>query len=262
MWIMFGRLSTKGITSHKVSEAHGLTSVEYRIRETHGIIITDHYPAIDAALLSIREERETLIDYLDTCPFFEYSLEPMGVIEGPRVVHLMSRVSDAVGVGPMAAVAGVLADLAAERMIEWGAKVAVVENGGEASLYSDRPLVVSVGVGDCSLSNRIGFKVVDFPCGVATSSGRYSHAFSEGDADSVTVFGVNAGLADAVATMAANKVMGEAGPDVIAGVKSALSFEGVYGVLVIRDQRVSIGGRLPQIVSIETSQHDAHIFGS
>ena len=262
MRIMFGRLSTKGITSYKLSETHGLTSVAYRIRETHGVIITDYSRAIDAALLSIREERENLIDYLDSYPFFEYSLESMGVIDYPRVVHLMSRVSDAVGVGPMAAIAGVLADLAAERMIEHGAKVAVVENGGEASLYSDRPLVVSVGAGECCLSNRIGFNVVDFPCGVATSSGRYSHAFSEGDADSVTVFGVNAGLADAVATMAANKVMGEAGLDVMAGVKSALSFEGVYGVLVIRDQRVSIGGRLPQIVSIETSQRDTHTWVS
>ena len=77
-----------------------------------------------------------------------------------------------------------------------------------------------------------------------------------GDADSVTVFADNAGLADAVATAAANNVVGEPGFDVKAGVDAALSIEGVHGVLVIRDEQVSIGGRLPQMVSIGASLNE------
>ena len=72
-----------------------------------------------------------------------------------------------------------------------------------------------------------------------------------GDADSVTVFAVNAGVADAAATAAANKVLGEPGDDVNAGVDAALRIEGVYGALAIRDENVSLGGVLPQIVSVE-----------
>lgn len=154
----------------------------------------------------------------------------------------------------MAAVAGVIADLAAEAMLQGGASVAVVENGGEAAMYSDRPLTISVGAGDNPLSQRIGFKVTSFPCGVATSSGRHSHAFSLGDSDSVTVFAVDAGLADTVATYAANQVEGYEGVDVRTGVDAALSIEGVRGVIAVRDDRIATGGVLPEIISVEVAQ--------
>jgi ApbE superfamily uncharacterized protein (UPF0280 family) len=246
-------LSTKGITSNIICKANGLTSTNYEIGESQGVIITDFPPTIQLALTSIKEERERLVNYINLCPNFANSLKPLGIIENPPIAHLMSIAAEAAGVGPMAAVAGVIADLAIKKMIKGGAKVAVIENGGEVSLHSNKPLTVSVGAGDNYLSNRIGFKVTDFPCGVATSSGRHSHAFSKGDADSVTVFAINAGLADATATAAANKVIGKPGLDVKAGVELALSIIGVQGVLVIRDQKVSIGGKLPQIVSIKES---------
>jgi ApbE superfamily uncharacterized protein (UPF0280 family) len=233
-----------------VSEDSGLSRHTYQIGESQGIIITDCPLAIDVALTVICEQREILIKYVNSNPHFEHSLEPVEILKKPTIARMMSSIANMAGVGPMAAVAGVIADLAAKTMIEQGAKVAVVENGGEVALHSDRPLVISVGAGDNYLSKRIGFKVTEFPCGVATSSGRHSHAFSMGDADSVTVFADNAGLADAVATAAANNVVGEPGLDVKTGVDTALSIEGVHGVLVIRDEQVSIGGRLPQMISI------------
>ena len=144
-----------------------------------------------------------------------------------------------------------IADLAVDAMVREGASVAVVENGGEAACYSDRLLTISVGAGDNPLSERIGFRVTSFPCGIATSSGRHSHAFSMGDADSVTGFAVNAGLADAVATYAANQVKGVEGGEVFAGVETALQIKGVHGALVIRDDRVATGGVLSEIVSVE-----------
>jgi ApbE superfamily uncharacterized protein (UPF0280 family) len=252
---MSGRLPKKGITHDNVSGTSGLTRCTYQIGETQGVIITDYPPALDVALTAIHEQREILIRYMNSNPHFENSLEPVEIMEDPEIIHLMSSAGKVAGVGPMAAVAGVIADLTAKKMIEQGTKVAVVENGGEAALHSDRALMISVGAGDNYLTNRIGFKVTDFPCGVATSSGRHSHAFSKGDADSVTVFAENAGIADAVATAAANNVIGEPGYDVKAGVETALSIEGVHGVLVIRDEQVSIGGRLPQIISIEVSEN-------
>lgn len=191
------------------------------------------------------------MEYIRANPSFEHSLEPVDVVDASEVVLQMVQVSKKAGVGPMAAVAGVFADLAAETMIKNNAVVAIVENGGEAVLYSDRPIIVSVGAGNNPLSERIGFNVSKFPCGVATSSGRHSHAFSMGDSDTVTVFAENAGLADAAATAAANMVLGEPGFDVKAGVDAALVIRGVHGALAIRDDRVSTGGVLPQIVAVE-----------
>jgi ApbE superfamily uncharacterized protein (UPF0280 family) len=230
-----------------------LTRHQYRVGETTGVIITDKPETIESALESIRQQRRDLFHYILGDHSFEYSLEPVEVIDAPDVVQLMADASSKAHVGPMAAVAGVIADLAAEAMIKEGAKVAVVENGGEASLHSDRPLTISVGAGDNALSDKIGFIVTQFPCGVATSSGRHSHAFSMGDADSVTVFAVDAGLADAVATYAANHVKWQQGEDVLAGVQAALSVEGVFGVLAIRDDKVSTGGVLPEIASVEAA---------
>jgi ApbE superfamily uncharacterized protein (UPF0280 family) len=250
---MSRRLPKKSITLDQVNETSRLTRHTYQIGETKGVIITDYPPIIDIALAAIREQRKILLKFMNNNPLFEHSLDPVKIVEEPLIAQLMSSTAKTVGVGPMASVAGVIADLAVKKMIENGAKVAVVENGGEAALHSDRPLVISVGAGDNYLSKRIGFNVTEFPCGVATSSGRHSHAFSMGDSDSVTVFAENAGLADAVATAAANNVEGEPGLDVKAGVDTAISFEGVHGVLVIRDERVSIGGSLPQIVSVKVS---------
>ena len=248
---MLGCLSEKSSTSNQISPQPGLTRHQYQIGETQGVIITDHPPAILAALDCIREHRCLLLEYIRANPEFEYSLEPVNVVDAPEVVQQMAQVSKVAGVGPMATVAGVFADLAAETMINKNAKVAIVENGGEVALYSDRPIIVSVGAGTNALSERIGFNVSKFPCGVATSSGRHSHAFSMGDSDTVTVFAENAGLADAVATASANVVLGEFGFDVKAGVDAALVIKGVYGALAIRDDNVSTGGLLPQIVAVE-----------
>ena len=251
MWLMFGCLSEKSPISNQISQQPGLTCHPYQIGETQGVIITDHPPAILATLDCIREHRSLLLEYIRDNPGFEYSLEPVNVVDAPEVVQQMAQVSKVAGVGPMAAVAGVFADLAAETMIKKNAKVAIVENGGEAVLYSDRPITISVGAGNNPLSKRIGFNVSKFPCGVATSSGRHSHAFSMGDSDTVTVFAENAGLADAAATAAANMVLGEPGFDVKAGVDAAIIIKGVHGALAIRDDNVSTGGALPQMVAVE-----------
>ena len=58
-------------------------------------------------------------------------------------------------------------------------------------------------------------------------------------------------LADAAATAAANMVNGVPGEDVKTGVDTALRIRGVFGALAIRDMNVSLGGALPQIVSVE-----------
>ena len=245
------RLPETGSTLNQISHVPGLTRHPYQVCETRGLIITDKPKSIEVALISIREQRRLLSEYIQNNPFFQHSLEPVKIEEAPQVVKLMTDAASVAGVGPMAAVAGVIADLAAEAMLKAGAIVAIVENGGEAALHSDRPITISVGAGNNKLSEKIGFRITSFPIGVATSSGRHSHAFSMGDADTVTVFASTAGLADAASTAAANKVIGEPNEDVKAGVETALKVKGVLGALAIRDDRVSMGGTLPKIIAID-----------
>ncbi len=44
----------------------------------------------------------------------------------------------------MAAVAGALADLGMKAMLRTGAKIAIVEDGGEIAVTTDRPITVTV----------------------------------------------------------------------------------------------------------------------
>lgn len=253
MWLMPG-LVPKESTSPDLapfqSSGGGLVRHGFQIDETIGVIISDEKRYLLTGLESLRKHRDALKEYIQVNPSFEHSYEPLKVKDGPEVVRRMADASQLSGVGPMAAVAGVLADLAAEDMVDAGAKVAVIENGGEIIAYSDRTLRVAVGAGTNPLSNRVGFLLDKFPVGVATSSGRHSHAFSMGDSDTVTIFAENAGLADAAATASANVVLGEPGKDVQTGVETGMEIGGVHGVLAIRDEVVSIGGTIPQMLSV------------
>jgi ApbE superfamily uncharacterized protein (UPF0280 family) len=151
----------------------------------------------------------------------------------------------------MAAVAGVLADLAVKDMVADGCRVAIVEDGGEISAVSNVPIDVAFVAGDEPLSKRFGFRLTEFPFGVATSSGRFSHALSFGDAEAVTIFCRDAGLADAAATAVGNSVKGD---DPISAIKKGLNvgqiIPGVEGVLILYKQRVGTWGKIPQLVKV------------
>jgi len=232
------------------SSGGGLIRQGFQIDETKGVIITDDKKYVLIGLEALRFHREELKRFIEGNPSFEYTYDPVEVAVCSEVVKRMSEASVAAEVGPLASVAGVIADLAAEAMIEAGAKVAVVEDGGEIAAHSDRVLRIAIGAGTNPLSNKVGFLLNTFPIGVATSSGRHSHAFSMGDSDTVTIFASNAGLADAAATAAANAVQGDPGPDVKAAVDIGMGIEGVQGVLAIRDEAVSIGGMIPRMISV------------
>jgi ApbE superfamily uncharacterized protein (UPF0280 family) len=151
----------------------------------------------------------------------------------------------------MAAVAGALADLAVKEMVSAGAKVAVVENGGEISAVSELPIDVALLAGDTPLSRKVGFRLEKFPVGVATSSATFGYAFSLGEADSVTIFSKDACLADAAATAVCNAVKGEDCDSAVKhGIEVAMSIGDVKGVLIIFRGKVAVAGEIPKLINI------------
>jgi ApbE superfamily uncharacterized protein (UPF0280 family) len=88
--------------------------------------------------------------------------------------------------------------------------------------------------------------------GVATSSGKFSHAFSLGDADAVTVFAENAGLADAVATAVGNIIKGDDKDDAIKqGIHKTQSISGVKGIVILYEDKIGCGGTIPQLLHLK-----------
>ena len=225
----------------------------FQFKETNCTIIVDDESAINTAVSSIRHHRKQLEKYIRTDPKFLYSLRPVAVDDGPRIVGLMAKASEKANVGPMAAVAGVLADLAVEDMALAGSEVAVVENGGEVSAISNQPIDIALSAGDSPLSKQIGFRLEKSPIGVATSSGLFSHALSFGEAEAVTVFAVNAGVADAAATAVGNLVKGDDCRGAVErGIEEALGVEGVRGIFILYRGIVGRAGQVPQLIKVST----------
>jgi ApbE superfamily uncharacterized protein (UPF0280 family) len=226
------------------------------LKESNCTILTDKEQAIETAIESLRLNRGQLEDYIKTNPKFLHSLKPVQIPPEPLAAKLMAQAAEKADVGPMAAVAGVLADLAVQDMIKRGCKVAVLENGGEISAVSSEPIDVAVAAGDEPLSRRFGFRLTDFPAGVATSSGRFSHALSLGDAEAVTIFCAEAGLADAAATAVGNVVKGEDHESAIQnGIEKAKSIRGVEGALILYKGAVGTFGKIPQIIKVQPSEN-------
>ena len=232
-----------------------LFKAAFQLKESQCTIIADKLEGIQTAKASIEHHRLQLEAYIKANPIFFHSLKPFPVPAEPLVAKLMAEAAEKADVGPMAAVAGVIADLAVNDMLNAGCKVAVVEDGGEISAVSNEPIDVAVAAGDEPLSKRFGFRLMEFPIGVATSSGRFSHAFSFGDAEAATVFCKNAGLADAAATAVCNVVKGEDHQAAIqTGINKALSIEGVEGILIVYKGFTGTAGKIPKIIKVDPNE--------
>jgi ApbE superfamily uncharacterized protein (UPF0280 family) len=232
-----------------------LIKKSFQLKETQCTVITDKPLGFQIAKRSIEFHRQQLEQYIESNPRFLNALEPVRAPDKPLIANLMAKASESANVGPMAAVAGVLADLAVKEMLDESCSVAVVENGGEISAVSDEAIDVALAAGDEPLSKRFGFRLTEFPIGVATSSGRFSHALSFGDAEAATIFCKDAGLADAAATAVGNVIKGGNHRRAIRrGLDKAMSIMGVNGALVIYGGQVGTAGQIPKIIGIDRAR--------
>lgn len=224
----------------------------FTFKETQCTIIADKENGIKTAIDSIRRNRAQLEEYGKANPKFFWALNPVSIPKEPLVAKLMAEAAAKANVGPMAAVAGVLADLAVADMVAEGCEVAVVEDGGEVSAVSREPVDVAFAAGDEPLSKKFCFRLTDFPVGIGTSSGCFSHALSFGDAEAATVFCQTAGLADAAATAVGNVVKGDDFNAAIAnGIEAAKAIQGVEGVLILYKGSVGTWGKIPQMAKVK-----------
>ena len=203
----------------------------------------------ETATQEIVRQREALEQYIERHREFGESLEPVEALpDAPQVAQRMAAAARAVGVGPMAAVAATMAQLAAEAAIREGDTEAIVENGGDMYLHCQRPIVVGLYAGDTPLADRLAFAIrpEQTPLAVCSSSGRMGHSMSLGDCDLATVVARDAALADAAATQAANLV--RTTDDIDTALERIAGIDGVDGVLIVKNERIGLAGQLPELV--------------
>lgn len=204
---------------------------------------------LDNVTAEILRQRRSLEDYIRRDPEFLEAFGPVPVQgNAPEVARRMAHAAERVDVGPMAAVAGAMAQLAVEAGLAAGAGEVIVDNGGDIYMVADHPVVVGLFAGEERIGGRLAFSIepADTPLAVCSSSGRMGHSASMGDCDLATVVARDAALADAAATRAANLVRRPA--DIDGTLETIASIEGIDGVLLVKDDRIGITGRLPELV--------------
>ncbi len=192
----------------------------------------------------VQKHRGVLEDYIEQHPGFATSLKPVAVArKAPDIVREMAAATRQVGVGPMASVAGAIAQFVGQELLAYSPEV-IIENGGDIYMKSLKDRTVGIYTGGSPLSGKLGLKIKadETPLGVCTSSGTVGHSMSLGKADAVVVTSNSAILADAAATAIGNTVSSP--DDFPAGMKLARSIEGLLGVVIIKDDKLGVWGKI------------------
>ena len=224
-------------TYRHLVETGPLISSYVRIEETDLHIMAEVDVSEEARELVLMY-RHILEGYIRRYPDFLTSLVPLP--DDPcahPLIREMLRAGMAADVGPMAAVAGAIAEYGTKGLQDRKVHEIIVENGGDIYLSRTSDCMVEIFAGSSPLSRTIGvlLPAESMPCSVCTSSGTIGHSLSFGTADAVTVVAANAALADAVATRIGNEVGEKRGSDYGIGKALELAQEvpGISGAVIV-----------------------------
>ena len=231
-------------TYRRWADASGLVPFEVKEAQTDLYILAAKNLENRAreAILTYRADIER---YIKDAPEFYTTLTPIDVDEdAPRIVQSMADAARRTGVGPMAAIAGAIAEFVGRDLLAASDQV-IVENGGDIFLKTSGKRVMGIYAGDRSpWTGKLAIEIAPSPLGlgVCTSSGTVSHSLSFGNADAALIISESAALADAVATASGNIVKDVS--DIGRGIGLAKSIEGVRGVLIIVGDKMGSWGEI------------------
>ncbi len=179
---------------------------------------------------------------IECFPQFQHSLKPISLKTDFEITRMMIRLSDSAGVGPMAGVAGAIAEFVGRELLAYTEEL-IIENGGDVFIYSRKDRVVLVYAGENSpFRDKIRLKLRGraAPFGICTSSRRIGHSLSFGNADAALIIAHTAIIADVFATAVGNLAKSEA------NIEQAMEFAQKYpeiegGLILIGDKLAAWG---------------------
>jgi ApbE superfamily uncharacterized protein (UPF0280 family) len=193
---------------------------------------------------SVIKYRYQLETYIAANPAFQKSLVPLtDDPHAPEIVQEMIRTSQLARVGPMAAVAGAMAEMVSRDLLSLSKEV-IVENGGDIYLATSKERVIGIYAGNSALSLKIGIVISpeESPLGVCTSSGTVGPSLSFGKANAVCLLSKSAALADAAATAVGNVVKEK--KDIELGLERGREIAGILGSLIIVEEKMGVWGSI------------------
>ncbi len=234
----FRERAYRGLVAEK-----GLVSFQVQVKETD-LFIQSQRDLRETAYQAVLRYRYQLETYIQDHPDFFHSLTPLPWDDfAPPLVKEMLRAAKAARVGPMAGVAGAMAEFVGRDLLR-GSPEIIVENGGDLFIRSARDLKVAIFAGPSRLSLRVGLRISEAAegLGICTSSGTVGPSLSFGKADAACVLSSSAALADAAATAVGNAV--KTPGDLAAGLETAQKIEGVIGVVLIIGEKLGAWGKV------------------
>ena len=217
--------------------------VSFQIKEAESdLYIRANQDLSSSARKVLSNFRREIEDYIKSHPLFKSTLSPYSWDKkAPEIIKSMIKATNQCGVGPMAAVAGAIAEFVGKELLNYSAEV-IIENGGDIFIKTNRVRKVSIFAGESPLSQRIILKILPQKnyMGVCTSSGTVGPSLSFGKADAVTVISDSVLLADAAATAIGNIIKNE--KDIDKGLIYAQKIKGVKGVVIIKDDKIGFWG--------------------
>ncbi|MDI6874842.1 MAG: UPF0280 family protein [Actinomycetota bacterium] len=224
--------------------AEGLVSFQVRIKESD-LFIWAVRDLRREARDSLLRHRSLLEEFMARQPPFATTFLPYPVPEdAPGIVRCMAEAAARAGVGPMAAVAGAVAEMVGRDLLPLSPEL-MVENGGDIFLRSRMERRIGVFAGESPFSGRLALVVGPTPpegLGICTSSATVGPSYSAGAADAALVVAETASLADAAATALGNRV--KSPEDMEEALAYVAGLEGVSGCLVIMGDRLGVRGDL------------------
>ena len=222
--------------------AGDLISNRIMVDETDILISTDKSVEKDFMMNKIRQYRKDIEDYIKKDNKFLTSLIPIEVDKGaPYIIKDMAKASKIAGVGPMAAVAGAIAQYLGKDLSVQCNEI-IIENGGDIFLKTKKNRSIGVFAGGSPFSKKIQIQIEpkEYSLGICTSSGTVGHSLSFGKSDATIIIAKTATLADALATRVGNIIQD------VDSLKGAVEFlkkiDGVKGALLIIGSSMCVWG--------------------
>ncbi|MFH0732313.1 MAG: UPF0280 family protein [Candidatus Omnitrophota bacterium] len=230
------------------SKSSGLVSFKAAVAETDLFISAGRDLTLEA-IKAIKEARLDIEEYIRAHPYFKETLEPVPLDKAaPQIVKQMIDAGLKALVGPMAAVAGAVAEAVGRKLLGMTKEI-IVENGGDIYINSKSARKIGIYAGPSPLSNKVGIEIKseDTPCGVCTSSATVGPSLSFGRTDATVIYSRNCALADAAATAVGNIVQTK--DEINDGLNLAKGIKGVEGALIIIKDAMGAWGKI-KIVDI------------
>lgn len=212
-------------------------------------------PEFDLVTSTIVDHRRRLERYISRQPEFLTSLVPVILLDdAPEAALRMARAAELTGLGPMAAVAGTLAQLGAEAAMAKGCTEAIIENGGDMYIHSQDEVTVGLYAGDNAIGARLAFRLTPdrLPLSLCSSSSAMGHSLSLGRCDLATVIARDASLADAAVTLVCNRI--KTPEDLSPVLDDVGAIPGIEGIFAVQGGKIGMWGNLPDLVRNEDAE--------